>query len=126
MRIEILEVIDRQRRVVAFDGPAGAAWGYWCGTSEPQCGIFDVELDIPDEIASWDVVSGRDLIEGNYSHHAVTVRGSVQSADDDSVAAIRISGDIVLAEIATDIPAASIGESVEFVTRQIDLYPYLV
>ncbi|NUK88478.1 hypothetical protein [Streptomyces lunaelactis] len=124
MRVQIAEILDTQSKIVAFDGPAGSGWAYWHGSTEPQAGAYDVELEVPDVVSSWTLTTGPDLITGEYSRREVTLRGSVQSVGEDDVVALRIDRDIVLVEVGADITEASIGDSVEFTTSSLLLYPY--
>ncbi|WP_328676655.1 hypothetical protein OG905_23105 [Streptomyces sp. NBC_00322] len=126
MRIQITEVLDPQAKVVTFDSPAGSAWGCWHSSMEPEAGAYDVELEVPDVVTSWALTTGPDLIAGEYSRREVTLRGSVQSVGDDAVVALRIDRDIVLVEVAADTTEASIGDSVEFTTSNVLLYPYTI
>ncbi|MFI9584537.1 hypothetical protein ACIHCQ_22480 [Streptomyces sp. NPDC052236] len=128
MRISISQILDLKLRIVEFSGPAGSAWGYWRGSTEPRVGEYNVEFDIPELVTSWHVAGGPDLIEGDFSQREVTLRGSVQSVgdNDDAVVAIRIDLDIVLVEVGDGIPVTCIGESIEFTVPNISLYPYSI
>ncbi|MDI9886869.1 hypothetical protein QMZ92_21485 [Streptomyces sp. HNM0645] len=124
MRITITEIVDARDRTVAFTGPCGSAWGHWHGASDPETGVYNIELDIPEPVTDWRLTSGPDRISGDYAEGKVRLRGTVQSVDDDGVVALRIDTDIVLIEAGRGSSGVNIGDSVEFETPDMHLYPY--
>lgn len=126
MRIEVLEILDAERREVRFRSDLGDAWGVWQADAVPSEGQFDVEIDIPEEITTWLPSDGdADMLNGDPSRRqAVTVRGTVQTVDEDSMTSLRVGRDIVLIEMANETVPPQPGSTVTFDTPEIHLYPY--
>ncbi|MEU6990637.1 hypothetical protein ABZ953_08280 [Streptomyces sp. NPDC046465] len=126
MRIEVLEILDAERREVRFRSELGDAWGVWQADVVPSEGQFDVEVDIPEEISTWLPGEGdADRLDGDPSRRqAVTVRGTVQTVDEDSVTSLRVGRDIVLIEMANETVPPQPGSTITFETPEIHLYPY--
>lgn len=126
MRIEVLEILDAERREVRFRGELGESWGVWQGDDLPGEGQFDVEVDIPEEVTAWlaaDEETG--MLRGDpYRRRAVTLRGTVQAVGEDLVASLRVGRDVVLVEIAEGTVLPQPGTSITFDTPEIQLYPY--
>ncbi|MGW7378545.1 hypothetical protein [Streptomyces sp. NPDC054794] len=126
MRIEVLEILDAEGRVVRFRSELGEAWGVWQGGAVPTEGQFDVEVEISEEVAAWlPGVGESDTLTGDgLRRQAVTVRGTVQTVDEDSVMSVRIGRDIVLVEMADGAVPPQPGAKIKFDTPEIELYPY--
>lgn len=101
----------------------------------PQVGaLVDVEVDIPDEATQWVTVDGPGAMVSGDPGSPVRIRGVVAGANEDSMVAVRVGADIVLVVFAD--PANSVqpghddkpmvGNSIEFTTARIDVYPYSV
>ncbi|MEU6990643.1 hypothetical protein ABZ953_08310 [Streptomyces sp. NPDC046465] len=126
MRIEVLEILDAERREVRFRSELGDAWGVWQADDVPSEGQFDVEIDINEEISTWLSDEGdTDRLDGDASHRqAVRVRGTVQTVDEDSVTSLRVGRDILLVEMANEAVPPQPGSTITFDTPEIHLYPY--
>ncbi|WP_424889522.1 hypothetical protein [Streptomyces sp. XH2] len=128
MRIEVSNILDSESGKVEFHSPAGTARGFWKGPQPALLGNFDVEIEVPEVIHSWDstgVPGGRlDTIE-SAEGEIIHVSGTVEHADEDPVISLRIHSDIVLVELdAAERPAE--GSVLAFTASAIDLYPYLL
>ncbi|MFF4838779.1 hypothetical protein [Streptomyces collinus] len=139
MRIEILDlwpgVGNGGATGIAFSGTYGRAWAGWRGSEEPVAGAFaDVEVDIPDEITCWAVADGPAIIASDSLEAPVRIRGVVESADEDSVLALRVGADLLLVEVAAfaasllpgHVDKPRVGDSIEITTSRIDVHPYSV
>ncbi|MEU6549746.1 hypothetical protein ABZ915_05550 [Streptomyces sp. NPDC046915] len=126
MRIEVLEILDVERREVRFRSELGEAWGVWQGDGLPGEGQFDVEVDIPEAVTTWLAVEEEIgmLKGGRYRRRVVTLCGTVKTVGEDFVTSVRVGRDIVLVEISKETVLPQPGTSIMFDTPEIQLYPY--
>ncbi|MEU7576716.1 hypothetical protein AB0B50_03835 [Streptomyces sp. NPDC041068] len=122
----MLEILDAERREVRFRSDLGDAWGVWQADVVPSEGPFDVEIDIPEEITTWLPSDGdADMLNGDPSRRqAVTVHGTVQTVDEDSMTSLRVGRDIMLIEMSNETVPPQPGSTIRFDTPEIHLYPY--
>lgn len=128
MRVEVLQVLDSSQGIVRFSCESGIASGRWMGSNPADLGKFDVEIEVPEEVAEWTAVpSGvTSLSEVAGAESAALIVGSVVRFDDgdDSVAEIRVGSDILLIEITNRRSELLVEGLISFRAPEIQLYPY--
>jgi hypothetical protein len=128
MRIEVLKVVDPPQGVVSFRCESGTANGFWKGSRSAEVAEFDVEIEVPEEVAEWvPSASGSTSLSGiTEDAFAVLVTGEVVAcgSDDDPVVELRVGAGVILAEITDRRSELSVGDLISFRTPEIHLYPY--
>ncbi|MBV6700200.1 hypothetical protein [Kitasatospora aureofaciens] len=129
MRVEITRVLDATTARVAFRCAVGQASGHWAGRAPAAPGEFDVELEIPEEIADWTVLGApaAGSIVGDISGQAgVSITATVGGVGegDDTVVELRLGSDILLVEAPARRWEVSPGEVVALHVPSVRLYPY--
>ena len=56
MRVEVLQVLAPPQGIVRFRCEFGVGSGRWMGSNPAEVGQFDVEIEIPEEVAEWTTV----------------------------------------------------------------------
>lgn len=128
MRVEVLQALSPSQGIVCFRCEAGVASGRWMGSNPAEVGQFDVEIEVPGEVAEWTAApSGvASLSEASGAESVTIITGEVVRFDDgdDSVVEIRVGSDILLIEIPnrrSDLPLKGL---ISFRVPNIQLYPY--
>ncbi|MFI6143963.1 hypothetical protein [Streptomyces sp. NPDC051109] len=110
-----------------FKCESGIASGRWMGPNPAEVGQFDVEIEVPEEVADWTAgPSGATSLSEVGVDSATLITGRVVKFDDgdDSVVEIRVGSDILLIEIPnrrSELPAEGF---ISFRASEIQLYPY--
>lgn len=133
VRINITERVNPSggtQEVVLFASPVGSSRGRWMGPEPARPGVYDVELDFPDEVGAFEVLAPgrRAAIDWSEASGAVLVIGTVVSVGDaeDPVVGISLGwdgGDVVLLEVPSARAAIAVGNSVGFSAVRLDIYP---
>ncbi|MEV5240566.1 hypothetical protein AB0K89_15925 [Streptomyces cinnamoneus] len=127
MQIEIVEVLDQERAMVAFNSPVGSAAGVWKGGQGLETGTHHVEFEIPDEVHSWSLVQpthGAITGGGARGGDFVTVHGQVEGVGEDSVVTLRIGPDVIFVEMEDSVERLNQGDYVTFNSPTVEIYPY--
>ncbi|RLU90394.1 hypothetical protein CTZ27_20885 [Streptomyces griseocarneus] len=126
MRITITKILDIEAKKVEFTCAAGSSWGRWRGEEAPELGVFDVELEIGEEVEQWfPAPSPAEEIDagGPDAARSIALSGVVERVDDDSVLTLRIQKDLVTIELAgRDRPSQ--GDGISLKVKNLDIYPY--
>lgn len=128
MRVEVLQVLDSVQGIVYFRCESGAASGRWMGSNPAEMGQFDIEIEVPEEVAEWAAVPWgvTSLSEAAGAESAALITGEVVRFDDgdDSVVEIRVGADILLIEIPNRRSELPVEGLISFRVPEIQLYPY--
>lgn len=128
MRVEVLQVVDHSRGIVSFRCESGVASGRWMGSSPAAVGQFDVEIEVPEEVAEWVAApSGSASLSEVVGAESVTlITGEVVKSgdDDDSVVEMRVGSDILLIEISNRRSELPVGGFISLQVPEVQLYPY--
>ncbi|MFJ2092138.1 hypothetical protein ACIOEW_23135 [Streptomyces sp. NPDC087901] len=128
MRVEVIQVLAPSHEFVRFECDSGTASGRWMGLGPAELGQFDVEIEVPEEVAEWTAVpSGDTSISGGVGRgHAANMVCRVLGFDegDDSVVGVRVGLDIILIEILNRRSEIPLGGLISFRTPEIQIYPY--
>lgn len=128
MKVDVLRILDPSQDVVFFSCESGSAPGRWMGGKPVGSGEFNVEIEIPEEVAEWTAASsGRTVISRvSESGSDVRIECEVVRFDDkaDSVVEVRLGSDILLVEILSRRSELSVGALISFQVPEIQLYPY--
>lgn len=128
MRVEVLQVLAPSQGIVRFRCESGTASGRWMGRNPAKVGQFDVEIEVPEEVAEWTAIPSGDtsLSEAIGAESGSLITGEVVRFDDgdDSVVEVRVGSDILLIEIPnrrSELPTEGL---ISFRAPEIQLYPY--
>ncbi|WP_329092256.1 hypothetical protein [Streptosporangium sp. NBC_01469] len=126
--MEVLQVLDSSQGIVRFRCESGVASGRWMGSNPAKTGQFDIEIEVPEEVAEWAAVpSGvTSLSEAAGAEPVALITGEVVrfNDSDDSVIEIRVGTAILLIEIPNRRSELSVEGLISFQAPEIQLYPY--
>ncbi|MFI5591420.1 hypothetical protein ACIA5G_40660 [Amycolatopsis sp. NPDC051758] len=123
MRVEVTAVLDPDRRLIHFESAVGSADAFVHGTAPLVRGVLDVEVDIPDEVESWEVVEGGQSAVVGDENGRVRIVGEVLSFDvEDRIVSLRVGGDVLLVELADRPVENLVGARLSMDVPQIHLY----
>jgi hypothetical protein len=98
------------------------------GSSPAAVGQFDVEIEVPEEVAEWVAApSGSASLSEVVGAESVTlITGEVVKSgdDDDSVVEMRVGSDILLIEISNRRSELPVGGFISLQVPEVQLYPY--
>lgn len=128
MRVEVLQVLAPSQGIVRFRCESGIASGRWMGRNPAKAGQFDVEIEVPEEVAEWTAApsGGTSLSEAMGSEPGSLITGEVVRCGDgdDSVVEVKVGSDILLIEIPNRRSELPVGGLISFRSPEIQLYPY--
>ncbi len=127
MRVEVLQVLAPSQGIVRFKCESGIASGRWMGSNPAEVGQFDVEIEVPEDVADWTAdPSGATSLSEAGAESATLITGQVVRFDDgdDSVVEIRVGSDILLIEIPNRRSELTVEGFISFRAPEIQLYPY--
>ncbi|MFJ7056993.1 hypothetical protein ACK8N7_11680 [Streptomyces griseobrunneus] len=126
--MKVLQVLDPSQGIVRFRCESGVVSGRWMGRDPAHLEKFDVEIEVPEEVAEWALVSAgvTSLSEVAGVAPAALIVGSVVRFDDgdDSVVEIRVGSDILLIEITNRRSELLVESLISFRAPEVQLYPY--
>lgn len=128
MKVDVREILDRSRQVVAFRCDFGSARGRWMGADPARLGTATVEIDIPGEVSEWTalepgVTSLAEEPGSGVRVHCEVLRGG---DEEDPVVAVRLGSDVLLVEIPGRRAELTAGTRISFLATEIQLHPYEV
>ncbi|MER5402830.1 hypothetical protein [Streptomyces sp. NPDC002599] len=126
MRVEVLQVISPERKIVSFMCDFGSAFARWMGVDPVGAGEFNVEIEVPEEVAAWSVTSSdRASISSLDENSNILIVGEVVRFDEgDPVVEVRVGTDIILIEMKHPRDGLSVNGFISFKVPEIQLYPY--
>ncbi|MFD5824775.1 hypothetical protein [Lentzea sp. NPDC060358] len=121
MEVEVLGVLGSG--TVHFSCAHGSAAGRWMSAGPVRTGAFHVEVEVPDEVASWSAAPGGPGLHGDpASGLEVCLDAEVVSFEaGDPVVAVRLGADVLLVEFA-DRAGLSAGARISFRVPEVHLY----
>ncbi|WP_326582015.1 hypothetical protein OG889_25145 [Streptomyces sp. NBC_00481] len=126
--MEVLETLACSQRIVRVRCEFGTVSGRWMGSDPVGTGRFDVELEVPEEVAEWTAADSgaASLSEAAGTGRAALITGQVVRYDDgdDPVVEIRVGSDILLIEIPNRRSELVRDGFISFRTPELRLYPY--
>ncbi|MEV7360049.1 hypothetical protein [Kitasatospora sp. NPDC091276] len=129
MKVEITRVLDNPKGWVAFRCALGSAFACWMGPTPARRGEFDVEIEIPEEVADLAIVDDapRGSIMGfTEGKGPISISGTVVEIGegDDPIVGLRLGSDIVLIEAPDRKWEIAPGDVISLNVSSIQLYPY--